>query len=114
MFSKLHYDGLATITEWTKVRDPDTGLIKENEVTLVESQPCHLSLEASPAGSQSASAAAITPSAKLFIDPGLMIKPGSKVTVTQAGVTAVYTHSGKAAIYDTHQEITLELSERYA
>ena len=51
---------------------------------------------------------------KLFISPDITIKPGSKITVTQTGVTTEYTGSGVPAVYPTHQEIMLELFESWA
>lgn len=51
---------------------------------------------------------------KLFMSPEIEIKPGAKITVTQAGVTETYECSGTPAVYETHQEIILKLAERYA
>jgi hypothetical protein len=113
-FEKYHYDGTATVSEWGKVKDKESGLTKQGEVILLENQPCHVSIESSAADTQSASAAQISQTTKLFIAPELDIKPGSKITVTQAGITTVYTHSGKSAVYDTHQEIVLELFDKFA
>ena len=113
-FEAYHYDGTATVSMWDKVKDKETGLTRQGEVILLEDVPCHLSLESSQADVQTASAALVSQTAKLFIAPDLTIKAGSKITVTQAGVTAMYTHSGKAAVYDTHQEIVLDLFEKFA
>ena len=66
------------------------------------------------AAAQTVSAAQVSQTVKLFIAPDIQIKAGSKITVTQAGVTAMYTHSGKATVYDTHQEILLDLFEKFA
>lgn len=51
---------------------------------------------------------------KLFMSPEIEIKPGAKITVTQAGVTETYECSGTPAVYETHQEIILKLAGRYA
>ena len=51
---------------------------------------------------------------KLFISPEVEIKPGSKIVVTQNGVTTEFSNSGKPAIYTNHQEIMLKLFEDYA
>ena len=50
----------------------------------------------------------------LFIDRAVTVPEGSKITVTQNGVTGVYEKSGKPAIYSTHQEIPLELFKGWA
>ncbi|MER2030949.1 MAG: hypothetical protein ABS903_17440 [Solibacillus sp.] len=42
------------------------------------------------------------------------IPSGSKIIVKQNGITESYTRSGKAAVFRMHQEIPLELFERYA
>lgn len=113
-YEEYHYDGLATVSEWQKTKNAETKLTGHGEVVVLTDQPCHLSIEGKAAGEQSASAASIVQTTKLFISPDLQIKPGSKITVTQAGVTNVYTHSGKSAVYDTHQEIVLDLFEKWA
>ena len=48
---------------------------------------------------------------KLFISPNVMIKPGSKVVVGRNA----YKASGVPAVYtDTHQEIMLDMFDRWA
>ena len=113
-FEKYHYDGTATVSEWGKVKDKESGLTTQGEVILLENQPCHLSKEKDAAAAQTVSAAQVSQTVKLFIAPDIQIKAGSKITVTQAGVTAMYTHSGKATVDDTHQEILLDLFEKFA
>lgn len=113
-FEKYHYDGTATVSEWGKVKDKESGLTRQGEVILLENQPCHLSKERDAVTDQTVSAAQVSQTVKLFIAPDIQIKAGSKITVTQAGVTAMYTHSGKATVYDTHQEILLDLFEKFA
>lgn len=113
-FEKYHYDGTATISEWGKVKDRESGLTRHGEVILLENQPCHLSKGSDSPAEQSVSASRISQTVKLFIAPDIQIKPGSKIEVTQAGVTAAYMHSGKSTVYETHQEIELELFEGYA
>jgi hypothetical protein len=44
-----------------------------------------------------------------LIAPEIHVKPGSKLTITQNGVTTEYKNSGEPALFDTHQEIILEL-----
>ena len=52
---------------------------------------------------------------KLFIAPDITITPRSNIEVTNAfGEVTVYKSSGEPAKYQTHQEIVLELVERYA
>ena len=103
------YDGTATIIEHQKVKkeNKSTGF---KDVTVLEEQPCRLSYstitDTSPNENESSSVVQVT---KLFIAPEVIIKTGSKVIVTQHDVSTEYKSSGQPAIYQTHQEIILEL-----
>lgn len=108
------YFGILTVTEMQQVTGGRSKLIKSEPVIILENQPCKLSFETIKATEQSDSAAAITQVAKLFVSPDISIKPGSKITVSQDNVTTDYTYSGVPAVYPTHQEIILELFERWA
>lgn len=50
----------------------------------------------------------------LFCDPELVIKPGARIEVTQAGATETYECAGQAASYTSHQEIRLKLRGKKA
>lgn len=111
---ELQYFGLMTVTEHKKVTDKRSKLTAERDVVVLENQPCRLSFETLKPAQQTETAASITQIIKLFLAPEVTVKPGSKVTVTQNGVRADYKCSGAPAIYPTHQEIILELFERWA
>ncbi len=51
---------------------------------------------------------------KLFLAPEIRVNSGSRIAVTQNGISNEYCASGEPAVYDTHQEILLELAERWA
>lgn len=108
------YSGVVTVIEHQEVTDDMTKLTDEQDVVVLENQPCKLSFENIKATVQSDSAAAVAQVTKLFISPDVSIKPGSKITVTQAGVTTDYACSGVPAVYPTHQEIVLDLFEDWA
>lgn len=108
-----HYDGMCTVTEHKKKVDKKTRISGYQDVVTLEDQPCHLIFKTVNSAKQSESAAAVEQATKLLISPDVTIKPGSKITVTQAGKTADYTYSGVPAFYPTHQEIMLELFERW-
>ena len=59
-------------------------------------------------------ASAVVQIAKVFLAPEIKVKPGSKLSVTQNGVTTEYKSSGEPAFYSTHQEIVLELFKGWA
>ena len=108
------YFGVMTVTEHKKVKDDRSKLTAEKDVVVLENQPCRLSFETLKSAQQTEAATSITQIIKLFLNPEITVKPGSKLTVTQDGVTADYKCSGVPAIYPTHQEIVLELFERWA
>jgi hypothetical protein len=103
-----HYIGTCTITEHQKVKkeNKSTGF---QDVIVLENQPCKLSYEKVTNTNQTESAAALIQTAKLFIAPDIQIKPGSKLTITQNERTIDFKNSGEPAVYQTHQEIVLEL-----
>ena len=106
------YTGTFTVTERQKVArdDHSTGFA---EVQTVTDQPCRLSFTTSPAAGDG-DTAALTQSVKLFCAPEVTILEGSRVTVTQNGVTGEYARSGMAAMYDTHAEYALEAFRGWA
>lgn len=108
------YFGTLTVTEMRKVKDGKSKLTRNDLVVVLEGQPCKLSFETLKAAGQSDSAAIVMQVTKLFVSPDISIKAGSKITVTQDGVTTDYTCSGVPAVYPTHQEIVLELFEKFA
>ena len=107
------YFGTLMVTEMQKVKDERSKLTKDVEVVVLENQRCKLSFEKLQTAVQSDSAATITQVTKLFVSPDVSIKAGSKIAVTQDSVTTDYTCSGVPAVYPTHQEIMVELFERW-
>ena len=108
------YDGKCTITEHQKIKkeDKSTGF---QDVVVLESEPCRLSFKTINNTSQTNTAAsAVVQITKVFLAPEIQVKPGSKLTITQNGVTAEYKSSGEPAFYATHQEIVLELFKGWA
>lgn len=108
------YFGTLTVREMQKVKDDATKLTTQKEVVTLENIPCRLSFETLQAAVQTSSVATVTQGTKLFVSPDIEIKPGSKLTVTQDNVTTDYVRSGVPAVYPTHQEVMLELFEKYA
>lgn len=111
---EILYNGRCTITEYQKVTkaNKSTGF---EEVTVLTDQPCKLSFGTiNSASSTDSGASAVSQIVKVFISPDITIKPGSKLTITQNGVTTVYKNSGQPAVYSTHQEVTLELFEGWS
>ncbi|MFC4355311.1 hypothetical protein ACFO0S_09655 [Chryseomicrobium palamuruense] len=107
------YDGVCTVIEYQSYKKPNksTG---QSEVPVLNNQPCRLSFTTVKNNEQMGNSAKVQQVVKLFISPDVRIKPGSKITVTQSGVTNEYQSSGEPAMYDTHQEIVLELFKGWA
>ena len=106
------YIGTFTVTEYQKVTKPNktTGF---SEVEVLVDQPCRLSFQSSPSA-KDGDVTAINQTVKLFFAPDIIVKEGSKITVTQNGVTTEYKRSGTPAYYPTHTEILLELFKGWA
>ena len=106
------YIGTFTVTEHQKVRKPNktTGF---SDVDVIVDQPCRLSFSSSPSSSDG-DVAKINQTVKLFFAPEINVKEGSKITVTQNGITTEYKQSGVPAVHDTHKEIILELFKGWA
>lgn len=108
------YSGICSVYEYQKITDKVTKLVKHAETCTLSDQPCRLSFEKNAVAAQEGAPAAVKQTVKLFLAPEVKIKAGSKICVTQAGVTTDYTCSSPSAVYSTHQEIFLELFERWA
>ena len=108
------YEGICTIYEYRDVTDEKTKLSSEEEIAVIENQPCKLSFEKLNSVVQTETAAVQAQGVKLFLAPEIAVGSNSKIVVTQNGVTDEYSASGKPAIYSTHQEITLESFRRWA
>jgi hypothetical protein len=110
---EMMYTGKCTITENQayKKENKSTG---HTEVVVLENQPCKLSFSSITNTSKTETAAMVVQTAKVLIAPEIQIKPGSKLTITQNGFTTEYKNSGEPAIFDTHQEVVLELFKGWA
>lgn len=108
------YTGLFSVTKQENVKDPETKLSKKQEIVVFEDEPCNLAFEGNTPVAMSGGAPQVIQSIKLFTAPELVIIPGSKITVTQDGVTTEYKGSGKPSVYPTHQEVSLELLKEWA
>lgn len=102
------YEGLCTIYECRDVTDEKTKLSSEEEVAVIEDQPCKLSFEKLNSVVQTETAAVQAQRVKLFLAPEIAVGSNSKIVGTQNGITNEYSASGIPAVYSTHQEITLE------
>lgn len=107
------YEDTCDVIEHQKVKDPITKKTAFSDATVLLAQPCRLSYKSIPTTGDG-DTASVSQEIKLFISPDVVIKAGSKIEVTHKGVTTAYKRSSKAAEYETHQEIVLELFDRWA
>ena len=106
------YRGILTIHEWTLVTDPDTHISSEVESIVVEDQPCLLSNTSTAPTTSAEGIPSATKVTKIFVAPDIIIKEGSKLVVTQDGVTNTYERSGIPSVYPTHQEVSVNVIEK--
>lgn len=112
---KSLWTGKCTVTVRNNdTTDESTGRVAAGEVDVYTDEPCRLSFGTVSTTQPESGAAVIVQSITLFIDRAVVIPEGSKITVTQNGVTAVYEKSGKPAVYSTHKEIPLDLYKEWA
>lgn len=109
---KLYMD-TCTVIEKQLARHPETGISSMQDVTAYENVPCKLSHK-KIAYSEGGIVSVISLTESLIISPDIVIKPGSKILVTRNGITTAYKNSGEPGRYMTHQEIMLELDDKYA
>lgn len=108
------YSGVCTITEHRKFQKENKS-IGFKDVVVLDNQPCRLSFKTINNTSPTETAAsAVIQITKVFLAPEIHVQAGSKITVTQNGVTTEYKSSGEPAIYSTHQVIVLELFKGWA
>lgn len=103
--------GRCTIYQYQDVTDPDTFQTTQQEIAVVEDEPCRLSYNREQSTNIQNGAAVVSQSITLFIRPDLTIPSGSVIEITQHGRTVKYKGSGQPAYYTNHQEIVLELYE---
>ncbi len=108
------YTGKCQIYEQRNVIDPVTKITKPSEVMVKKDVSCQLSHESVSAVSEDSGAFKKAQGIKLFLAPELTVKPGSKIVVTQDGVTGTYGQSGIPAHFATHQEVSLNEWGGYA
>ena len=103
------YDSVCTVViqeEYEKAN----GSTGHRLVTILEDAPCHLEYSSISSATQNDAVATVAQEIRLFIGPDEEIPVGSRITVDSVD----YTQSGMVAKYATHQEIVLELMERWS
>lgn len=102
------YKGKCTIYEYKEYRDPETEELKSNLVPVYENIPCKLCKKTINPGNKTEVANIINYVSVLHVNPDIKIKAGSKIVVTQHGITREFERSGEPPVYETHQEVPLQ------
>lgn len=101
----LYADTCRIITEKDTI-DPDTGIVNTARVTSAE-YPCRISYKSLPAASGDG-IPIMTQSVTLFLNPEVDVPAGADVDVVRQGRKLHFKSAGVSAVYDNHQEISLE------
>lgn len=107
------WTGKCDIVEYTEVTDKKTHVTSMQETTTLKDIPCRISFETVKEAQQTEAPAKGEQIIKLFVASDINITGGSKIIVTQNGVTGVYKSSGIPAVYTAHQEILLEVFKEW-
>ena len=104
-----------TIYVQTASKNQTTKRTEFTETALVTDEPCKLSFNsADTIVSIENNVSALDQTVKLFMSNETTVPAGSKVAVTRAGKTYHYRSSGEPKAFTFHQEIGLEIDERWA
>ncbi len=108
------YEGSCTVYIQDKRTNPETKETEFTEITTITDEPCRLSFATLVSTNIVDHAPKLGQAVKVFMSPGVSVPPGSKLVVTQNGITESYSLSGEPARYATHQEIPVELFKGWA
>lgn len=111
---ELLYTGVCNVYEYQQTVDPINKRTTQSEVLKIADQPCRVSFSTVKNAEEIENIANKQQEIKLFIAPELTIKAGSKIHVTQNGVSTWYESSGEPAVHSNHQEIVLVLVDTKA
>lgn len=108
------YCGVCNIYEKQDATDSTTNITSQTWVKVVESQPCRMVVESSPATVNQNGAPAVSEIITLLISPTVEILPGSGIEILQEGREEYFKRAGIPIVYPSHQEVTLVRVERWA
>lgn len=107
------YDRLCTISE-NKPYQKENGSTGTRWEAVAENVPCRISFGKIVNADIGEKATSISQTIKLLLSPEIRIKPGSRIKVAKDTWTDYFEAAGVPAIYDSHQEVMLVLSKRWA
>lgn len=108
------YFGRMDVVEYIGVEDAESCTTKMQEVVMQTNVPCRLSYSSAPSATSTTTTTNTTQTIKVFYAPETVLKAGSKLLITQNGQTTAYKASGEPRCYESHDEVEVELFERWA
>lgn len=111
---KSLWKGRCTVSILEDYENEDNGRTLQRDKTLFADVPCRLSFDKVESTVEVEHASRKGQNVTLIIGSEYKIPEGSKITVTQLGVTREYERSGTPAVYSIHQEVPLVLKKEWA
>jgi hypothetical protein len=103
--ARMLYTGSATVYNYAYAKN-EHGVDVKQEYIVFKDIPCRLSYDRKAVNSQDTVGDEVQ-DITMFCDPEYDIPAGSKIVITQAGVTRKFKCSSPAAVYESHQEVEL-------
>lgn len=107
------YNCTCSVYEKEEYKD-EAGITKHREILVLEDIPCRLSYSTGMlfnklnSGKADVDAVRSRQYTKIFTSPNVLIRPGSKIEVTNEKGRHIYFHSGERAEYLSHNEVVVE------
>lgn len=109
---RLHTSTCVIYTFDDDSMDEVTGIVTQGKKQSRE-YPCRVSYKTGNPTSTGEHIGVATQTVTLFLDPDIIVPPGSDIDVIQNGRTLQYKSSGVPAVFQSHQEISLEERVKY-
>lgn len=100
------FNGVCTVYENSFITDYN-GIERSEFKAVFENLPCRLSTKSIYSGAGGEVNKAIQ-EIKLFLLNDVFVNVGSRISVTQNGISRDYRYTGVANVYSNHQELALE------
>ena len=97
-----------SVLEWQAVKNPTTGITKHQEVNTQGGLSGKLSFSTAKQAQEGQVNSTAQQIVKLFYEPHINIKAGSKIVVVHKGSTYQYKNSSEPLRFENHNEIVLE------
>lgn len=97
-----------SVLEYEEIKDSITGIVKHGEVPKQGGLPGKISFSTVKQAQENEANATAQQVVKLFYEPHIEIKAGSKIVVVHKGQVYTYKNSGEPSRFESHNELVLE------